>query len=88
MRTSELHPHFVVMNLTMVTINIIKLTIFNSNILDFLIINLTIISRPIINLKILFILPCTTRNFGFCNCRLQLKFNYMRRMQLQICVVA
>jgi cytochrome c oxidase subunit 1 len=30
----------------------------------------------------------TTRNFGFCNCRLQLKFNCMRHMQLQICVVA
>jgi hypothetical protein len=30
----------------------------------------------------------TTRNFGFCNCRMQLKFSYMRHMQLQICVVA
>jgi hypothetical protein len=31
---------------------------------------------------------CTTRNFGFCNCCLQLKFSCMRHMQLQICVVA
>ncbi len=30
----------------------------------------------------------TTRNFGFCNCRLQLKFSCMRLMRLQICVVA
>jgi hypothetical protein len=30
----------------------------------------------------------TTRNFGFCNCLLQLKFCCMRHMQLQICVVA
>jgi hypothetical protein len=30
----------------------------------------------------------TTRNFGFCNFRLQLKFNCMWHMQLQICVVA
>jgi hypothetical protein len=29
----------------------------------------------------------TTKNFGFCNCHLQLKFNCMRHMQLQICVV-
>jgi hypothetical protein len=29
-----------------------------------------------------------TRNFGFCNCRMQLKFSYMRHMQLQICAVA
>ncbi len=30
----------------------------------------------------------TTRNFGFCNCLLQLKFSCMQHMQLQICVVA
>ncbi len=30
----------------------------------------------------------TTRNFGFCNCRMQLKFSCMRHIQLQICVVA
>jgi hypothetical protein len=30
----------------------------------------------------------TTRNFGFCNCRMQLKFSCMRHMQLQICAVA
>jgi hypothetical protein len=30
----------------------------------------------------------TTRNFGFCNYRLQLEFNCMRHIQLQICVVA
>jgi hypothetical protein len=30
----------------------------------------------------------TTRNFGFCNCRMQLKFSCMRHMQVQICVVA
>ncbi len=29
-----------------------------------------------------------TRNIGFGNCRLQLKFSCMRHMQLQICVVA
>jgi hypothetical protein len=29
----------------------------------------------------------TTRNFGFYNYRLQLKFSCMRHMQLQICVV-
>jgi hypothetical protein len=29
-----------------------------------------------------------TRNFGFCNYHLQLKFSCMRHMQLQICVVA
>jgi hypothetical protein len=26
----------------------------------------------------------TTKNFGFCNCHLQLKFSYMWHMQLQI----
>jgi hypothetical protein len=30
----------------------------------------------------------TTRNFGFCNCRMQLKFSCMRHMHLQIYVVA
>ncbi len=30
----------------------------------------------------------TTRNFGFCNCLLQLKSSCMQHMQLQICVVA
>ncbi len=30
----------------------------------------------------------TTRNFGFCNCYMQLQFSCMRHMQLQICVVA
>jgi hypothetical protein len=30
----------------------------------------------------------TIRNFEFCNCHLQLKFNYMQHMQLQFCVVA
>jgi hypothetical protein len=30
----------------------------------------------------------TIRNFGFCNCHLQLKFSYMRHMQLQFFVVA
>jgi hypothetical protein len=29
-----------------------------------------------------------SRNFGFCDCFLQLKFSCMRHMQLQICVVA
>ncbi len=28
-----------------------------------------------------------TRNFGFCNCLLQLKFSCIRHMQQQICVV-